>query len=310
MVKKSQPLVTIGIPTYNRANSFLPLALNNALNQTYKNIEIVVSDNNSSDNTESVVTSHLDSRLKYFKHSKNIGPINNFNYCLEQAQGDYFSLLQDDDLIDPDFVESCIKASNNSFDVGIMRTGARVIDAEGKTLHKYPNLVRDSSASEFLRAWIEKRTHWFYCSSIFSLKKLKEMGGFHSKNPLVMDLVSIATIGANSGRVNVNEIKASFRKHPGEITRASKTSAWCDDTLFLLNLLYELFPADNMLLKSDGIRHISGFNYAIARDLKHPIKILLAYIHIFKKFKYPPSIVYKNFIYLGLKNIFSSIKKK
>lgn len=67
MIDKFQPLITIAIPTYNRADSYLRHALDSALNQTYKNIEIVVSDNCSVDNTEEVVQGLHDPRIRYFK---------------------------------------------------------------------------------------------------------------------------------------------------------------------------------------------------------------------------------------------------
>ena len=72
-------LVTIGIPTYNRAAGFLHDALSSAVQQTHKNIEIIVSDNASTDDTESLVLGFNDPRIRYIKHAKNIGANNNFN---------------------------------------------------------------------------------------------------------------------------------------------------------------------------------------------------------------------------------------
>ena len=102
MANSNPPLVSIGIPTYNRADGFLKQALQSAVNQTYGNIEIIVSDNCSTDHTEDLVNEFSDSRIKYIKHNNNIGANNNFNFCVNSAKGDYFLLLHDDDLIDPD----------------------------------------------------------------------------------------------------------------------------------------------------------------------------------------------------------------
>jgi glycosyltransferase involved in cell wall biosynthesis len=100
--------VTIGIPTYNRANKTLPSTINSSLNQDYPNIEIIVSDNCSPDNTEAIVRSFNDERIKYIRQKTNVGPNNNYNACLNAAKGDYFLLLRDDDLIDEDFVTKTI----------------------------------------------------------------------------------------------------------------------------------------------------------------------------------------------------------
>ncbi len=61
------PLVTIGIPTFNRADSYLKYSLKSAVSQTYSNIEIIVSDNASTDNTETFVKSFNDPRIRYIQ---------------------------------------------------------------------------------------------------------------------------------------------------------------------------------------------------------------------------------------------------
>ena len=112
MTTDSFPLVSIGIPTYNRADGYLRGCIESALNQTYPNLEIFISDNCSSDNTGTLVKSFNDPRIRYHRHDVNIGGNNNFNYCVKKARGIYFLLLHDDDLIDADFIEVCMKAVN------------------------------------------------------------------------------------------------------------------------------------------------------------------------------------------------------
>ena len=113
MQQESLPLVTIAIPTYNRAGSYLPVALNAARGQNYPRLEIIVADNASSDDTASFVQGIRDPRLRYLRHQVNIGANRNYNYCLSKARGDYFLLLHDDDAIDADFVDACMKAANH-----------------------------------------------------------------------------------------------------------------------------------------------------------------------------------------------------
>jgi glycosyltransferase involved in cell wall biosynthesis len=102
------PLFTIAIPTFNRAH-LIAESLSSALAQKYPAIEIIVSDNASTDETCSVVSKLADSRVRYVRHCENMGPENNFLYCFESATGEYFSWLQDDDLIFPDFAERAVK---------------------------------------------------------------------------------------------------------------------------------------------------------------------------------------------------------
>lgn len=98
----SSPLFTIGIPTFNRVE-FLRTSLAAALAQQCDSLEIVVSDNGSEDGTEAFCRGISDPRLRYFRSDVNRGACWNFGRCLELARGRYFSWLQDDDLIFPDF---------------------------------------------------------------------------------------------------------------------------------------------------------------------------------------------------------------
>ena len=76
------PLVSICIPTYNRAG-MVRKAIDSALSQSYQNIEVLVVDNASEDAIESVIAGYNDSRLQFFKNTKNLGIFGNFNRCIE-----------------------------------------------------------------------------------------------------------------------------------------------------------------------------------------------------------------------------------
>lgn len=295
MREEARPLVTIGIPTYNRADGYLKQALGSAVSQTYPNIEIIVADNCSTDNTEEVVAGFADSRIRYTKHARNIGANNNFNYCLEQANGDYFLLLHDDDLIDADFVEACMRSAGYATDFGIIRTGTREIDSEGRVHHEAPNMVAGLSTTDFFRGWFAYKASWYLCSTLFNTARLKEIGGFQSKNQLLQDAVAIVQLAAKFGRVDVPEVKASFRKHDAELTFAAKVGDWCDDYLALLDLMCELVPEDAALLRAEGGRFFAKLNYHHAKAVKSPHRRWMAYLIVFRKFNYryfPPQIRY------------------
>ena len=103
------PLVSICIPTYNRA-SMLREAVTSALAQDYANLEVVVSDNASTDDTSKVVNEFNDPRIKYFRNSVNIGVFQNFSKAAyKYARGKYAMLLADDDyLIDNSYITKAV----------------------------------------------------------------------------------------------------------------------------------------------------------------------------------------------------------
>lgn len=287
------PLVTIAIPTYNRANTYLPQALHSVVNQTYSNIEIIVADNCSTDNTELVVQAVKDSRIKYVKHSKNIGPFHNANFCIQEACGEFFLMLQDDDLIDPDMIEVCLQAMNSSKkDIGIIRTGTRWIDSDGRLLQELPNKAVGLPLDGFFRAFFAHRVGIYLCSTVFNTKRLQEIGGFHSKNCLFYDVMATVTLAARYGREDIYDIKASNRKHASELTWSTTVNGWCEDSLDLIHLMCDLAPDNKDLVKAEGMRGLSVYNYNLTGKIRSPLKRIRTYWMVYKNFDYVYSPVH------------------
>ena len=114
-MNKSPPLISIVIPTYNHAK-YLDKALNSVIEQTYKNWEIIVVDNFSSDNTEEVVLKYKDSKIKYIK-VKNDGVIaKSRNTGISNAKGDWIAFLDSDDWWSPRKLETIFPYLNQSND--------------------------------------------------------------------------------------------------------------------------------------------------------------------------------------------------
>ncbi len=310
MTRDHHPLVTIGIPTYNRADNYLKQVLDSAVKQTYMNIEIVVSDNCSIDNTEAVVKSFKDPRIRYFKQKTNLGRIGNSNFLLEQANGEYFQQLQDDDSIDPDFVETCMKAADYSSEVGIIQTGTRIINSDGNVTHEYPYMTTGTSIEDYFIGWFSCKTSWYLCSTLFNTHWLKEVGGFKSKRCLFDDVVAMVKVAAKHKSINIQHIKASFRKHSGEETFAASIKDWCEDSIYLLNLMCDLVPeSSRSLIEKEGSQFFSTINYLFTSAVKSRPKRILAYLAVYKAFGYtqmpPPlkAIIYYNPLSNGLRSI-------
>lgn len=96
MIKK--PFFSIVIPTYNRAN-FLKTTIAITLQQSFKDFEIIISNNCSTDNTSEVVKAFKDKRIRYFENKKNIGADPNMKKVISYARGKYIFTMGDDDFI-------------------------------------------------------------------------------------------------------------------------------------------------------------------------------------------------------------------
>jgi glycosyltransferase involved in cell wall biosynthesis len=100
--------VSVLVPTYNNAH-FLDETIQSVLNQTFGDFELIIVDNQSTDNTDAVVAPYLqDPRVKYYKNDTNIGMVGNWNQCLAYAQGTYIKFLCSDDKFHPQLLEKFV----------------------------------------------------------------------------------------------------------------------------------------------------------------------------------------------------------
>ncbi|MEO1427846.1 MAG: glycosyltransferase family 2 protein [Cyanobacteria bacterium J06632_19] len=126
----NQPLVSIITPTYNRPE-YLKVALTSAVGQTYKNIEVIVSDNCSPENPESIIESFEDSRIRFFRNQSNLGMFANTMNAFKKARGKYVACLLDDDIWEEDFLAKLVPALEKNADLALAFCDHYVIKADG-----------------------------------------------------------------------------------------------------------------------------------------------------------------------------------
>ncbi len=133
--KNVQPTFSVIIPTYNRA-SLLGRAIRSVLTQTFKDYELLVIDDASSDDTKNVVQSFNDERIIYIRREQNGGSSATRNTGIKQARGRYISFLDDDDEYLPDFLaETYQRFETLPGSVGFIGSGIRVVgERSGKEI--------------------------------------------------------------------------------------------------------------------------------------------------------------------------------
>jgi len=115
-----EDLVSVIIPTYNRKD-LLKRALNSVLNQTYENMEILVIDDASSEDIESVIKEFEDNRIRYIQHSNNRGAPAARNTGIKKSTGEYIAFLDSDDQWMPAKIEIQMEAmKQSSSDTGVI----------------------------------------------------------------------------------------------------------------------------------------------------------------------------------------------
>lgn len=123
------PKVSIGIPVFNGAQ-YLPETLDRLLGQTFTDLEIVISDNASTDDTAKICAAYAerDSRIRYFRNKSNMGAAPNFNRAFELSRGTYFAWAAYDDVHDHRFLERCVSALDENPDVALSYSTIGFID--------------------------------------------------------------------------------------------------------------------------------------------------------------------------------------
>jgi glycosyltransferase involved in cell wall biosynthesis len=134
-----KPLISIGMPVYN-GEKYLRQSIQSLLSQSHKKIELIISDNASTDGTSAICQefAQRDSRVKYFRQKSNRGPLWNFNFVLQQAKAAYFMWAAHDDLWDSDWIRILLR---NFSDEGAISFGHVVnIDKKGRVVRRVPPL--------------------------------------------------------------------------------------------------------------------------------------------------------------------------
>lgn len=130
MPSEPLPLVSLGVPVFNGEKE-LARCLDSLLRQDYPNLEIVISDNGSTDRTPQIGERYtrIDSRVRYFRAELNRGLVWNFNRVFELSSGKYFAWTSHDDEREPSFVSMCVERLEQQQDA-VLSTGRVAVSIE------------------------------------------------------------------------------------------------------------------------------------------------------------------------------------
>lgn len=148
-----EPKVSIGMPVYN-GSKWLAATVDSVLAQSFRDIELVISDNASTDDTEAMCRAYAarDPRVRYHRNAENVGIANNFNLAFTHARGRYFKWMSCGDLIDPGFVARCVDLLDRRPEVALAYPVTRLFSddpARGEDARDAFNLDVDDPVERF-----------------------------------------------------------------------------------------------------------------------------------------------------------------
>jgi glycosyltransferase involved in cell wall biosynthesis len=156
----STPLVSVGIPTYNRAE-MLHRAVESVLAQDYPNVEVVVSDNASTDGTCALCEEFCrrDGRVRYVRQRNNVGLVANYAEVFKLAHGDFYMALADDDWLESNYISECIRVLLEEPDLVLACGKPRMF--QGEQYYRdglKPVLLQESATQRVVKylRWVEE----------------------------------------------------------------------------------------------------------------------------------------------------------
>jgi glycosyltransferase involved in cell wall biosynthesis len=166
------PRLTVGMPVYN-ADRFLAKALDSFLGQTFKDFELLISDNASTDRTEEICREYAarDHRIRYFRNTQNMGAGWNFRRVHSLANGKYYKYAANDDFIEPTFLEECIAALEADPGLVVAHARTKVVSPAGDLVEYYNFPLRFDSPDPLVR-WRDLLLNDHMCFQIFGVFRL------------------------------------------------------------------------------------------------------------------------------------------
>jgi len=170
MPSESQPYFSVIVPAYNRADTIMR-TIDSLLAQSYKNFEIIIADDGSSDNTAEIIQAIEDPRLRYF-YQNNAGVSAARNFGAEKSQYDWLTFLDSDDTVSPNWLTDFAKEIETS-NVDIVFCGMRQIN----------NKFGVNKVIDPLDPYQNGETKGLYNAGTFAVKKsvFDKAGGYDSK---------------------------------------------------------------------------------------------------------------------------------
>jgi len=280
----SEPLISICIPTYN-GSQYIEKCIESCLAQSYRNIEIIVCDDCSSDSLLNVLNPYLkkDCRITFYQNEKNLGLVGNWNKCMNYASGEYIKWLFQDDWMDVNAIEEFVEIANNGYDFIVSKRNfilnelatdedKMYYSEKVKTLENYFNQdevgcyfptskIKDIVVSNIALNFIAEPSLIFFKRTL-----IKEVGLYDHLFHQICDLEYNMRLASKVGVYVLNKPLCHFAIHAQSTTNANVNNKY-----FQLRFIEQAYYAYKL------IHHNSFKSIQNLFSLKQKLKLILYY---------------------------------
>jgi glycosyltransferase involved in cell wall biosynthesis len=260
-----KPKISIIMPTFNRAK-YIAEAIRSVQSQTLREWELIVIDDGSTDNTESIVRdlTEKDGRISYFKNERNLGIAKTRNRGVSLAKADYVAMLDSDDKwISSEKLVCQLETIEKNMKLGIVGTNACFIDEDGAIIEKNTNFSSGNSSNKGkctnfpsddagIRQTELYRNILMQSGLLIKKEAIEKAGGYDSRFTVCDDHDLWLKIGKNWQFMILPSVDLSYRIHKSGITKAKHFKTACEEMKILFKFRKEYPGFFKGLIKCTG----------------------------------------------------------
>jgi glycosyltransferase involved in cell wall biosynthesis len=305
---------SVTVPAYKA--QFLAECIDSILAQTYKNFELIIVNDASPQDLDSIVSKYDDSRIRYYKNKVGFGAehvVGNWNKCLEYATGDYIICMGDDDKLLPNCLEEYVKLIKKYPGLGLYHGWLLQINEKSKIVNITPPLPQKESVYSFVYARIcHGRRLQYIGDLVYDINLLRDNGGFFDM-PFGWgsDDISAFLAASLSGVAHTQVPVFEYRVNSQSISNSSHNREKMEAMFFQYNWLTNFLSTINVnssngissLFKEQALKELPAFLTSnlksyINNDFKvnNCFSCMLYWNKMRKKYHFKMNIILKGFI--------------
>ncbi|MDR3617324.1 MAG: glycosyltransferase [Candidatus Obscuribacterales bacterium] len=248
------PLVSICLPVYN-GEEFLGEAIESVLNQSFTDLELLIGDDASTDNSEAIARKYAekDKRIVYWKNSQNKGLFGNYNECMNRATGTYIKPFAQDDIFDTKLIERMVSGFKADPDIALVACARRIVDDNGLELSQefeYPSTTI-LDGNDKVRDDLIKVTNGIGEPSTVMFPRAYLGAGFDVRLHHLGDIEYWHRLILDKKFLYISEILCSFRRHAKSTTNRNAREMRYGLDMLLLGQKYKQFLEARGITEND-----------------------------------------------------------
>ncbi len=242
-MKKDTTIVTVFMAAYN-AGPYISQSIQSILNQSFRDFELLIVNDGSTDNTVEIIKSFSDPRIRLIENESNKGLGFTRNVALKEAKGEFLAILDSDDIAFPDRIERQLRHFSTNPQLAVLGGYAHIIDEKGNRTGK---TMTPPHGSDHLRAILFFANAFVHSTIMIRTSAFREIGGYPN-HPVAQDYGLFARIALKYEVDNMPEYFVEYRIHDTNISIKKKNflkKELQDILLHQLNILAPNSPAIN-----------------------------------------------------------------